>query len=95
MIKAILWNNFKVTKAIKTNLGNKFEIQSPTEYIELGFASKYEILLESDEFIHPQYSFIIYMLNDAAKAGAEEFIQLINDHCGEQINGPVLLVFKL
>ena len=28
------------------------------------------------------------MLNDAAEAGAKEFIQLINEHCGDHIIEP-------
>ena len=30
----------------------------------------------------------------AAKAGADEFIQLINDHCGEHIIEPVFLCLR-
>ena len=94
LVRALSWNKFKFTKAIKTYLGNKFEIHSPIEYVELGFASKYEILLDSEEFISNQFHFVKRILNNIAKDGVDEFIQFITDHCGEDNTGPAFLGFN-
>lgn len=84
MIEAIIRSKFKITKTITTDLGDQFEIQSPTEYVELGFASKYEIVLDIAHFT-AQFSLVAKMFNDAALAGVEEFTKIITDHCGEHV----------
>ena len=84
MIETIIRSKFKITKTITTDLGDQFEIQSPTEYVELGFASKYEIVLDTAHFT-AQCSLVEKMFNDAAKAGSEELTKLITDHCSEHV----------
>ena len=84
IIETIIRSKFKITKTITTDIGDQFEIQSPTEYVELGFASKYEIVLDKLHFT-AQSSLVEKMFNDAAKAGSEELTRLIIDHCGENV----------
>ena len=88
LVGAIIANKFKITKTVTTNLGDLFEIESPAEYVQLGFATNYEIILSPDNFILPLRSLVEKMLNDAAKAGADELIQIITDHCGEHVTEP-------
>ena len=88
------WNKFKFTKAIKTYLGNKFEILSPIEYVELGFCFKIRNSWIPEEFISNQFHFVKRILNNIAKDGVDEFIQFITDHCGEDNTGPAFLGFN-
>ena len=86
-IRAIMRNKFKVTKVTTANLLNKFEIQSPIEYVEHGFLPNYDVFVSQgqDILIPLQQAFVEKMFNDAAKADAEEFIQVITEHCGEHV----------
>ena len=63
-----------------------FEIHSPPEYIDVGLASQYEIVLNKESQYELVQSLIQKMFEDAAKAGAEELIQLITSYCDEQVN---------
>ena len=85
LILAVCWNKFKLIRTITTQFGAKFEIQSPSAYTELGFASKYEIVLDPENQYFHVHLLIEKMFNDAANAGAQELTKLITEHCNEQI----------
>ena len=84
LIQAVIKNNFKITKTTTLPFGDKLYIETPVEYVKLGFASKYEFIIKPNlDLLGP---FLIEkMFNDAAKVGADELIQLITEHCGEQV----------
>ena len=86
LIQTIISNKFKITKTITLPFGIMFDIHSPPEYIDVGFASQYEIVLNKESQYELVQSLIQKMFEDAAKAGAEELIQLITYYCGEQVN---------
>ena len=84
LIQVIVGNKFKISKTFTTPFGINFEIQSPAEYIDLGFASYYEIVLNPENQQAQVHPLIEKMFNDAAKAGSQEFIKLITENCSEQ-----------
>ena len=93
LIQTILNNDFKIISTVTEPFGATFKFQSPVEYIKLGFAPTYEIVLEpEDQFVYGR-SLIEKMLNDSAKSGPEDFVRLITEHCGEQAIKPNLLCF--
>lgn len=79
---AITGNKFKIASVIHLQNGIKFEIESPSEYLGLGFAPIYEFVFENENFfkgLKPK------MFNDAAGAGAVEFKSFIYKYCGEHV----------
>ena len=56
--------------------------------VKLGFASKYEFILEPNELNLLPPFLIAKCLMTRPKLGADELIQLITEHCGEQVIEP-------
>lgn len=85
LISIITVNNFKFTSAISLPIGVRFVIESAPEYLDLGFAPKYDFIFGNDSTRNWFLSMIrTKMFNDAAEAGAEEFRRFINKFCGDQ-----------
>ena len=96
MIRAIALkdNGFKITKAIPLRIcfGIIFEVQTPVEYLNLGFVPKYEIvMLSRNDFVS---KFMQNMFDNAAKAGVDEFIRVVTEYCSVQAFGSKFRRFK-
>ena len=94
MIEAIILNrnNFKITKAIPASFGVKFEVQTSVDYVKLGFAPKYDIVIWPGCFSIA--TFIQFMFEDAAKAGVYEFIRVVTEYCSVQVDEEIFHYYK-
>ena len=85
-------NNFKITKAIPASFGVKFEVQTSVDYVKLGFAPKYDIVIWPGCFSIA--TFIQFMFEDAAKAGVYEFIRVVTEYCSVQVDEEIFHYYK-
>lgn len=87
---AVLWNNFKFTSMTSASpIGIKFVIESPVEYVGLGFAPTYEFYAKNGNLVLT----LKKMFNDAAESGPEEFEELVTRLCGQQGGNEPSVIF--
>lgn len=89
LLDLINGNRFTITASAPFLAGYfKFTIESPAEFVELGFASAYEFIVKTAAAASDvNWLFVLKrkMFRDAADAGAQEFANFINRNCGTHV----------
>lgn len=92
LLLVISENNFRIISAISVQNFVKFEVESASEYVELGFAPTCQFILENESFREWFVSvFKPNTFNDAANAGAEQFEKFITKKCEIRACSPIFI----